>query len=82
MTEIDLESLHASLADDDLHSMNFLNEVALRYPGAVSFASAAPAVPPSCANPRPHPPQNRAPGRLEWPQSGHAGCSSAPKASQ
>lgn len=42
MTDIDLASLHASLADDDLRTMNFLNEVALRHPDAVSFASGRP----------------------------------------
>jgi len=35
-------SLHGSLADPALESMNFLNEVASRYPGAVSFASGRP----------------------------------------
>jgi (S)-3,5-dihydroxyphenylglycine transaminase len=34
--------LHASLQDPALESMNFLNEVASRYPDAVSFASGRP----------------------------------------
>lgn len=42
MADIDLVELHSSLSDDDLRSMNFLNEVALRYPDAVSFASGRP----------------------------------------
>jgi (S)-3,5-dihydroxyphenylglycine transaminase len=35
-------TLHASLEDPALESMNFLNEVGSRYPGAVSFASGRP----------------------------------------
>ncbi|MCD5311075.1 aminotransferase-like domain-containing protein [Kineosporia babensis] len=40
--DLDLDDLHPSLADDDLLSMNFLSEVALRYPKAISFASGRP----------------------------------------
>lgn len=36
------QSLHESLADPALESMNFLNEIAMRYPDAVSFASGRP----------------------------------------
>ena len=36
------QTLHASLEDPALASMNFLNEVGSRYPGAVSFASGRP----------------------------------------
>lgn len=35
-------TLHGSLADPALESMNFLNEVASRYPEAISFASGRP----------------------------------------
>jgi (S)-3,5-dihydroxyphenylglycine transaminase len=35
-------SLHGSLVDPALESMNFLNEIAMRYPDAVSFASGRP----------------------------------------
>jgi (S)-3,5-dihydroxyphenylglycine transaminase len=37
-----MADLHASLEDPALESMNFLNEVASRYPEAVSFASGRP----------------------------------------
>jgi DNA-binding transcriptional MocR family regulator len=37
-----VSALHASLEDPALESMNFLNEVGGRYPGAVSFASGRP----------------------------------------
>ncbi len=40
--ELDMAGLHASLEDPALESMNFLNEVASRYPDAVSFASGRP----------------------------------------
>src|SRR5579871_5403726 len=40
--ELNAATLHGSLADPALESMNFLNEVAMRYPGAVSFASGRP----------------------------------------
>jgi (S)-3,5-dihydroxyphenylglycine transaminase len=40
--ELRATGLHASLQDPALESMNFLNEVASRYPGAVSFASGRP----------------------------------------
>ena len=40
--ELDMASLHTSLEDPALESMNFLNEVASRYPDAVSFASGRP----------------------------------------
>lgn len=40
--ELATETLHASLEDPALESMNFLNEVASRYPDAVSFASGRP----------------------------------------
>lgn len=35
-------ALHGSLEEPALESMNFLNEIALRYPGAISFASGRP----------------------------------------
>ena len=35
-------TLHSSLLDPALESMNFLNEVAGRYPDAISFASGRP----------------------------------------
>jgi (S)-3,5-dihydroxyphenylglycine transaminase len=35
-------SLHASLSDPALESMNFLNEIGMRYPEAISFASGRP----------------------------------------
>ncbi len=40
--ELALTTLHHSLTDPALGSMNFLNEVASRYPEAVSFASGRP----------------------------------------
>ncbi len=40
--ELAMAALHASLEDPALESMNFLNEVASRYPDAVSFASGRP----------------------------------------
>lgn len=40
--ELSTASLHASLEDSALASMNFLNEIAGRYPNAVSFASGRP----------------------------------------
>jgi (S)-3,5-dihydroxyphenylglycine transaminase len=40
--ELNAATLHGSLADPALESMNFLNEVATRYPSAVSFASGRP----------------------------------------
>jgi (S)-3,5-dihydroxyphenylglycine transaminase len=40
--ELATDTLHASLEDPALESMNFLNEVGSRYPGAVSFASGRP----------------------------------------
>jgi (S)-3,5-dihydroxyphenylglycine transaminase len=36
------DDLHASLSDPLLETMNFLNEVATRYPAAISFASGRP----------------------------------------
>lgn len=36
------DSLHGSLSDPTLDTMNFLNEVALQYPDAISFASGRP----------------------------------------
>jgi (S)-3,5-dihydroxyphenylglycine transaminase len=41
--ELSLDTLHHSLTDPALESMNFLNKVASRYPEAVSFASGRPA---------------------------------------
>jgi (S)-3,5-dihydroxyphenylglycine transaminase len=40
--ELTLTTLHHSLTDPALESMNFLNEVSSRYPEAVSFASGRP----------------------------------------
>jgi|SRR5579872_2660790 len=40
--ELTGEALAAALEDPALESMNFLNEIAGRYPGAVSFASGRP----------------------------------------
>ena len=40
--ELTAASLHGSLTEPALESMNFLNEVAMRYPEAVSFASGRP----------------------------------------
>ena len=36
------DTLHASLSDAALESMNFLNEIGMRYPDAISFASGRP----------------------------------------
>jgi (S)-3,5-dihydroxyphenylglycine transaminase len=36
------EDLHASLSDPVLDTMNFLNEITFRYPGAISFAPGRP----------------------------------------
>src|SRR5580692_596631 len=36
------ETLHASLSDPVLDTMNFLNEITLRYPEAISFAPGRP----------------------------------------
>jgi (S)-3,5-dihydroxyphenylglycine transaminase len=36
------EDLHASLSDPILDTMNFLNEITFRYPGAISFAPGRP----------------------------------------
>ncbi|MEV0730586.1 PLP-dependent aminotransferase family protein [Polymorphospora sp. NPDC050346] len=41
-TQLDRESLHASLRDPLLGSLGFLNEVMARYPDAISFAPGAP----------------------------------------
>ncbi|MGW2051694.1 aminotransferase-like domain-containing protein [Streptomyces sp. NPDC001858] len=41
-TALPIEALHGSLADPSLDSMNLLNEVAQRYPDAVSFAAGRP----------------------------------------
>ncbi|GAA4534932.1 aminotransferase class I/II-fold pyridoxal phosphate-dependent enzyme [Amycolatopsis samaneae] len=40
--ELRLADLHASVADPGMDTMNFLNEVTLRYPEAVSFAPGRP----------------------------------------
>jgi len=40
--DLSIATLHGSLAEPALESMNFLNEVASRYPKAVSFASGRP----------------------------------------
>ncbi|RSM44433.1 aminotransferase [Amycolatopsis balhimycina DSM 5908] len=40
--ELRLADLHASVADPAMDTMNFLNEVTSRYPGAVSFAPGRP----------------------------------------
>lgn len=42
MTSLDLAVLHGSVIDPVLESMNFLNEIAERFPDAVSFASGRP----------------------------------------
>jgi (S)-3,5-dihydroxyphenylglycine transaminase len=42
MLELEQSSLHAALDDPVLGSIGFLNEVMLRYPGAISFAPGAP----------------------------------------
>jgi hypothetical protein len=36
------DAVHASLADPLLDTMNFLNEIAMRYPEAISFAAGRP----------------------------------------
>ncbi|GLF99215.1 aminotransferase class I/II-fold pyridoxal phosphate-dependent enzyme [Streptomyces yaizuensis] len=41
-TDLHLSDLHASVADPVMGTMNFLNEVTLRYPRAVSFAPGRP----------------------------------------
>ncbi len=41
--ELTYDDLAVALGDPALESMNFLNEIASRYPGAVSFASGRPA---------------------------------------
>ncbi|MCM2393779.1 PLP-dependent aminotransferase family protein [Streptomyces albipurpureus] len=41
-SDLRLEGLHGSLADPAMASMNFLNEVAIRYPDAISFAAGRP----------------------------------------
>jgi (S)-3,5-dihydroxyphenylglycine transaminase len=40
--DLAVAALHGSLADPALESMNFLNEIASRYPDAISFASGRP----------------------------------------
>lgn len=40
--DLDASTLHGSLSDPALESMNFLNEISGRYPQAVSFASGRP----------------------------------------
>src|SRR5690348_10603261 len=40
--ELFVTTLHHSLTDPAMESMNFLNEIASRYPEAVSFASGRP----------------------------------------
>src|SRR5689334_20844628 len=42
MVELRKESLHASVADPVSASMNFLNEIAGRYPDAISLAAGRP----------------------------------------
>jgi len=42
MKDLSVAELHGSLADPALESMNFLNEIASRYPDAISFASGRP----------------------------------------
>jgi (S)-3,5-dihydroxyphenylglycine transaminase len=41
-TDVRREELHASVSDPILETMNFLNEVTLRYPDAISFAPGRP----------------------------------------
>ncbi|MQS16623.1 PLP-dependent aminotransferase family protein [Streptomyces kaniharaensis] len=41
-TLLHTSALHASLEDDALNSMNFLNEIAQRFPDAISFAAGRP----------------------------------------
>ncbi|MEU5031972.1 PLP-dependent aminotransferase family protein [Streptomyces milbemycinicus] len=40
--DVRLSQLHGSLADPAMASMNFLNEVAIRFPNAISFAAGRP----------------------------------------
>jgi (S)-3,5-dihydroxyphenylglycine transaminase len=40
--DLSIKDLHASLSDPLLDTMNFLNEVTFRYPGAISFAPGRP----------------------------------------
>ena len=40
--DLTASTLHSSLLDPALESMNFLNEIASRYPDAISFASGRP----------------------------------------
>jgi (S)-3,5-dihydroxyphenylglycine transaminase len=40
--DLDIADLHSSLTDPALLSMNFLNEVAGRFPDAISFAAGRP----------------------------------------
>src|SRR5215469_7727072 len=40
--DLTASALHSSLLDPALESMNFLNEIASRYPDAISFASGRP----------------------------------------
>ncbi|WP_405164620.1 aminotransferase class I/II-fold pyridoxal phosphate-dependent enzyme [Nocardia sp. NBC_01499] len=42
MTELRLDDLHPALTDPSLETMNFLNEIANRFPDAVSFAPGRP----------------------------------------
>jgi (S)-3,5-dihydroxyphenylglycine transaminase len=42
MTELDIATLHGSLGEPALSSMNFLNQVAGEYPDAISFAAGRP----------------------------------------
>jgi (S)-3,5-dihydroxyphenylglycine transaminase len=41
-SDLSVKDLHASLSDPVLDTMNFLNEVTFRYPGAISFAPGRP----------------------------------------
>jgi (S)-3,5-dihydroxyphenylglycine transaminase len=42
MSVLDIATLHGSLRDDALSSMNFLNQIAGEYPDAISFAAGRP----------------------------------------
>jgi len=42
MADLDVNSLHASLTDRALNSMNFLNEISHHYPDAISLAAGRP----------------------------------------
>ena len=57
--------LHRSLSDPLLDTMNFLNEVTVRYPAAISFAPGRPHEEPFDAehDRRPHRRLHRIPGR-------------------